>query len=97
MSFIRCLVLTSFTAFIINFNLTQKIVANEFEDTISLNSFGMPGDIDLPSATSLPDGQFSVSSSIFGGTIRVNLSFQILDSLTGAFRYSRIPLNLLFW
>ena len=91
MGFIRCLVLASFTAFIFNFNLTQKIVASEFEDTISLNSFGMPGDIDLPSATSLPDGQFSTSLSAFGGTIRVNLSFQILENLTGAFRYARVP------
>ena len=91
MYFVRCLIFSSFTALFLNFNLTQKIVASEFEDTISLNSFGMPGDIDLPSATSLPDGQFSVSSSAFGGTIRVNLSFQILENLTGAFRYARVP------
>ena len=45
----------------------------------------------FPSAIKLPDGQFSVSSSAFGGTIRVNLSFQILENLTGAFRYARIP------
>ena len=51
----------------------------------------MPGEIDLPAAINLPDGQFSVSSSAFGGTIRVNLSFQILENLTGAFRYSRVP------
>tara|TARA_B100000989_G_scaffold86459_2_gene62210 strand:+ start:1782 stop:3890 length:2109 start_codon:yes stop_codon:yes gene_type:complete len=91
MGFIRCLVFAIFTASIINFNLTQKIIASEFEDTISMNSFGMPGDIDLPSATNLPDGQFSVSSSAFGGTIRVNLSFQVLENLTGAFRYARVP------
>ena len=93
MCFMRCLVFTCLSALIFNLPLTQKIAASEFEDTISLNSFGMPGDIDLPSATSLPDGQFSVSSSAFGGTIRVNLSFQILENLTGAFRYSRIPLK----
>ena len=91
MGFIKCLVFASFAASIINFSLTQKIVASEFEDTISMNSFGMPGDIDLPSAASLPDGQFSVSSSAFGGTIRVNLSFQILENLTGAIRYARVP------
>ena len=51
----------------------------------------MPGEIDLPSAINLPDGQYSISSSAFGGTIRVNLSFQILENLTGAFRYARIP------
>ena len=75
MGFIRCLVFASFTASIINFNLTQKIIASEFEDTISLNSFGMPGDIDLPSAT-LPDGQFSTFLSALVGLIRVNLSFK---------------------
>ena len=32
-----------------------------------------------------------MSSSAFGGTIRVNLSFQISENITGAFRYSRIP------
>ena len=66
-------------------------MAEKFEDTTSLNNFGMPGEIDLPSAKNLPDGQFSVSSSVFGGTIRVNLSFQILKKLTGAFRYAHIP------
>ena len=75
--------------------------AEEFEDTGALNSFGMPGEIDLPSAKNLPDGQFSVSSSMFGGTIRVNLSFQIFKDLTGAFRYARVPSSSgdpeLFW
>ena len=28
---------------------------------------------------------------LFGGTIRVNLSFQISKNLTGAFRYARVP------
>ena len=56
-----------------------------------LNSFGMPGNIDTPTAEVFPRGQFSVSSSMFGGTIRTNLSFQISDSLTTSFRYSRIP------
>ena len=75
------LVFTSFT----------QIEANQFEDASLLNSYGMPGTIDLPSAINLPDGQFSVSSTAFGGTIRVNLSFQILENLTGAFRYARVP------
>ena len=38
--------------------------------------YGMPGSIDTPTAEVFPEGQFSVSSSIFGGTIRTNLSFQ---------------------
>ncbi len=64
---------------------------NVYESTDILNNFGMPGSLDTPTAQSFPDGQFSISSSVFGGSIRVNLSFQITESLTGAFRYSRIP------
>ena len=55
------------------------------------NNYGMPGAIDNPTAEAFPDGQFSFSSSVFGGTVRTNLSFQISDSLTTSFRYSRIP------
>ena len=76
--------------FLASTSFTQ-IEADQFEDAGLLNSFGMPGAIDLPSAINLPDGQFSVSSTAFGGTIRVNLSFQILENLTGAFRYARVP------
>ena len=66
----------------------QKIT---FEEPKMLNNFGMPGNIDTPTAESFPDGQFSASSAIFGGTIRTNLSFQISENITAAFRYSRIP------
>ena len=69
----------------------KPLHAGEFENIESLNNFGMPGEIDLPAAVNIPDGQFSVSSSTFGGTIRFQLSFQISSKLTGAFRYSRIP------
>ncbi len=91
MSFLRRLVFVCLAILILNFELAKSLKANEFEDTASLNMYGMPGEIDLPSAKNLPDGQFSVSSSAFGGTIRFNLSFQILENLTGAFRYARIP------
>ncbi len=62
-----------------------------FETPRMLNTYGMPGSIDTPTAESFPEGQFSVSSSIFGGTIRTNLSFQVTDGLTLSFRYSRVP------
>ena len=55
------------------------------------NTYGMPGSIDTPTAEVFPEGQFSVSSSIFGGTIRTNLSFQVTNGLTVSFRYARIP------
>ena len=62
-----------------------------YETPKMLNNYGMPGAIDNPTAEAFPDGQFSFSSSVFGGTVRTNLSFQISDSLTTSFRYSRIP------
>lgn len=62
-----------------------------YETPQMLNNYGMPGAIDSPTAEAFPDGQFSFSSSVFGGTVRTNLSFQISDSLTTSFRYSRIP------
>ena len=91
MLFLRCLAVSGFVVLAFNFGLAKSLKANEYEHIASLNMYGMPGEIDLPSAKNLPDGQFSVSSSVFGGTIRVNLSFQILENLTGAFRYARIP------
>ena len=87
----RSIILFRFLIVILTFTSFSSVKADKFENTSLLNSFGMPGAIDLPSATNLPDGQFSVSSSAFGGTIRVNLSFQIFENLTGAFRYARIP------
>ena len=51
----------------------------------------MPGSIDNPTAERFPEGQFAISSSIFGGTIRTNLSFQVTNSITLSFRYARIP------
>ena len=92
MFFLRCLVLVSFNSILLILNFMQSVKASEYENTNSLNTFGMPGEIDLPSAVSLPDGQFSPSLTFFGGTIRTTLSFQITNKLTGAFRYARIPI-----
>ena len=93
MSFLRCLILSGVTIFLLNLELLTSVKANEFEDTASLNMYGMPGEIGLPSAKNLPDGQFNISTSMFAGTLRTNLSFQILENLTGAFRYARIPVG----
>jgi len=78
--FLRYLVLATLSLILLNSELIKPLEANEFEDTASLNMYGMPGIIEVPSATNLPDGQFSVSSTTFGGTIRVNLSFQIFEN-----------------
>ena len=73
------------------FDINRAVKAEEFEKAFLLNNFGMPGEIELPSAVEVPYGQYSISSSTFGGTLRVQLSFQFSNKLTGAFRYSRIP------
>ncbi len=62
-----------------------------YETPTLLNTYGMPGSIDNPTAEVFPEGQFSVSSSVFGGTIRTNLSFQITNNVAVSFRYSRVP------
>lgn len=56
----------------------------------TLNTYGMPGVIDTPSALAPPEGQFAgtVSRSDFG--TRVTLSFQPVPRLTTALRYSTI-------
>ena len=61
----------------------------------SLNFFGSPGTLDMPSAEMMPDGQFASSYSWFGGQGRLNLSFQALPWLSASFRYNSInDLNL---
>ena len=73
--------------------VSSRFENNDFESSELLNNYGMPGTIDNPSAKSLPDGQLSVSSALVGGTLRVNLSFQITEKLTASFRYARIPIK----
>ncbi len=77
--------------FLININLCHARGDEIYETPLMLNTYGMPGSIDTPSAEAFPEGQFSISSAIFGGTIRNNLSFQITNGATVSFRYSRIP------
>ena len=55
-----------------------------------LNFYGLPGMIDMPTAESMPDGEFAVTVGYFGGQLRNTLAFQITPRLTGAFRYIRI-------
>ncbi|RFU12385.1 YjbH domain-containing protein [Rhodobacteraceae bacterium W635] len=54
----------------------------------TLNFFGAPGLMDMPSAEVMPDGEFSTILSHFGGMTRNTLSFQITPRLSGSFRYS---------
>lgn len=56
----------------------------------SLNMFGNPGLIDMPSAESGPDAELSLSVSHFGKATRTALAFQISPRISGTFRYARI-------
>lgn len=58
------------------------------------NSYGYPGLIDMPVATSRPDGELAFSASSFAGQTRTTLTFQISPRLSGSFRYSVLD-NLL--
>lgn len=60
------------------------------QGTTSLNTFGMPGLIDIPTAQSLEDADLATSLAISEGQSRSTLTFQITPRLTGSFRYSRI-------
>lgn len=53
----------------------------------SLNQYGLPGVIDMPGATAMPDGQLAVTVSSFGGITRTALSFQFSPRISATFRY----------
>ncbi|MFD2175831.1 YjbH domain-containing protein [Rhodobacter lacus] len=53
-----------------------------------LSSYGTPGLIDMPSATTAPDGTLRWTTSLMDGHTRNTLLFQISPRLTGVFRYS---------
>ena len=54
----------------------------------TLNDFGMPGVVELPSAARLPDGELSFSSAISLSSSRNAVTFQVFPRVTGAFRYT---------
>jgi len=54
------------------------------------NSYGFPGLIDMPVATSRPDGELGFIVSSFAGQTRNTLTFQMTPRLSGSFRYSAL-------
>jgi len=61
----------------------------------SLNFYGSPGGIDMPSAEMMPDGQFATTLSSFAGQTRMTLTFQATPWMSASFRYHRMKdLNL---
>ncbi|UWQ18106.1 YjbH domain-containing protein [Jannaschia sp. M317] len=58
----------------------------------SINSYGVPGLIDMPSAQMHPDAELSTSLFLMSnGVGRTTLSFQLTDRLQGVFRYASVP------
>ena len=56
----------------------------------SLNLYGMPGLLDMPTAGVAPDAELSTTIGIFSGMTRNTFSFQITPRLTGSFRYTAL-------
>src|SRR6056297_2690080 len=59
------------------------------------NSYGYPGLIDMPVASSRPDGELAFTTSSFAGQTRNTLTFQIAPRLSGSFRYSILENDIL--
>ncbi len=53
----------------------------------TLNFYGSPGLIDMPTAEALPDGQIAIGVSHFAGTTRTTFTFQATPRLSFSFRY----------
>ncbi len=68
-------------------------VADDTSDifrSATVNTYGLPGLIDMPTANTFPDGElsFTVSHSRVG--TRGTLAFQVLPNVTASFRYSAV-------
>ncbi|WP_386685021.1 YjbH domain-containing protein [Loktanella sp. R86503] len=56
--------------------------------TVTANTYGQPGLIDMPSAYVYPDGEIVLTSSHFTSNTRHTFAFQIAPRLMGSFEYS---------
>lgn len=56
----------------------------------TVNAYGLPGYVDMPSAQALADGELALTSAYAGGQLRNTLAFQFTPALTGSYRYSVI-------
>ncbi|MBF9060953.1 YjbH domain-containing protein [Rhodobacterales bacterium HKCCSP123] len=56
----------------------------------TLNYYGLPGLIDMPTAEAMPDAELAVTGAYFDGTFRGTLAFQATPRITLTFRYAGI-------
>jgi hypothetical protein len=68
--------------------VAPPLAAEDVRIETGYNSYGYPGMIDMPVATSRPDGELAFTTSSFAGQTRNTLTFQLLPRLSGSFRYS---------
>jgi hypothetical protein len=68
----------------------SSVAENDTSISTSYNSYGYPGLIETPVATSRPDGELAFTISNFTGQTRNTLTFQLLPRLSGSFRYSAL-------
>lgn len=79
------------TILISSYALAQDVDAVfEVPDRPTLNFYGVPGLIDMPSGEALPDGQLVVGISNVAGQTRTTLTFQATPRIQATFRYSGI-------
>lgn len=70
--------------------LDRAVAQDTLPPEPELNFYGLPGLVDMPTATMMPDGEVAVTVSTFAGMTRGTLTFQVTPWLMGSFRYSGI-------
>ncbi|MEX3016808.1 YjbH domain-containing protein [Gymnodinialimonas hymeniacidonis] len=73
--------------------VSAQAIADDTSDlfrSTTVNTYGLPGLIDMPTANALPDGELSFTVSHSSVGTRGTLAFQVLPSVTTTFRYSAI-------
>lgn len=69
---------------------TSSLQSQSAEMIPSIGMFGTTGLIDMPSAESQPDAEFTTTLSGFSDFTRGTFTFQITPRLSGSFRYSKL-------
>lgn len=68
--------------------LAQQDARRTIASHPTLNFYGMPGLIDMPTAGAMPDGTLGITAAYFSNQTRGTLSFQVLPRVTASFRYA---------
>ena len=67
-------------------------LAQEAAGPVSINTYGVPGLIDMPSAQPQPDGELTSSvTALSNESGRTQLAFQLHPRVQGVFRYATLP------